>query len=189
MGQRIWRVKVDRQKLHMKQRFKKEKICCTERICYDEIDRKIIKDIHLRFGHASEIKMKMFLEEFEMNNNLRTKDTVEVIENIIANCTACNETGNIRNFLTPRSKDFNDLLSFDLADWTDQKVTLLHMIDEFLRYSVVTVVESKKPGIIMENILIGWPMRFDIPVSFLHDLGGEFKNDLIILWMSYYNHS
>ena len=96
---------------------------------------------------------------------------------------------NIRKLLTPRSKDFNDSVSFDLADWTDtktnQKVTLLHMIDEFPRYSVVTVVESKKPVIIRENILIGWPMRLYIPVNFLHDLGGDFKNDLIILlWMS-----
>ena len=99
MGQRIWRVKVDRQKLHTKQRIKKEKIYWTERICYDEIDRIIIKDIHLRFDHASKNKTKMFLEEFEMNNNLRTKDTLEVIENINEKCTACNETGKYQKII------------------------------------------------------------------------------------------
>ena len=49
------------------------------------------------------------------------------------------------------------------------------MIHEFSRFSVVTVVESKKPVIITENILIGWPMLFDLPVNFPRDLGGEFK--------------
>ena len=93
MGQRIRRVKVDRQKLHAKQRIKKKRIYWTEGNGYDEIERIIIKDIQLRFGHASKNKTKMFLEEFEMNNNLRTKDTDEVFENIIANSTACNETG------------------------------------------------------------------------------------------------
>ena len=54
MGHRIWRVKVDRHRLQMKKRIRKEaNIYWTEKICNEEIDRKRIKDIHLRFGHAS----------------------------------------------------------------------------------------------------------------------------------------
>ena len=38
----------------MKKRIRKEaNIYWTEKICNEEIDRKRIKDIHLRFGHAS----------------------------------------------------------------------------------------------------------------------------------------
>ena len=113
-----------------------------------------------------------------MNNILRIKGTDEVIKNINANCTACNKTGkvaNIRNLLTPWSKDFNDWVAIDQSEWTDpitnQTVILLNMIDEFFRYSVVTVLESKKPVIIKENIVIGWFMQFGTPVSILHDLG------------------
>ena len=73
----------------MKQQIKKEEmIYWTERICNEEIDRKGIKDIHLRFGHASKNKMKRFFEEYEMNNNLHIKETDEVIEKVIANCTS-----------------------------------------------------------------------------------------------------
>ena len=82
-----------------------------KKICDEEIDRKGIKDIHLTFVHASNTKLKFFLEGSWMNNNLRIKDITEIIENVIANCTACNETGkvaNIRNLLTPRSKDLKD---------------------------------------------------------------------------------
>ena len=86
-----------------------------------------------------------------MNNNLRIKDITEIIEYVIANCTACIETGkvaNMRSLLTPRSEDLKDSVAIDLAKWTDpktnQKVLLLHMIDGFSHYSVVTVVECKK---------------------------------------------
>ena len=39
------------------------------------------------------------------------------------------------------------------------------------------MVESIKPVIIMENIVIGWFMRFGTPVSFLDDVEGQFNND------------
>ena len=95
--------------------------------------------------------MKRFREDSGMNNNLRTKGIDEITENVIANCTACNETGkavNIRNLLTPRNKDLSDSVAIDLAEWTDpktnQQLILLNMIDDFSRFLVVTVVESKK---------------------------------------------
>ena len=54
MGHRVWRGKVDRHKLHMKQRnSKEEKIYWKERIRNEKFDRKRIKDLHLRFVHAS----------------------------------------------------------------------------------------------------------------------------------------
>ena len=81
---------------------------------------------------------------------------------MIANCTACNETGKVAkigNFLTPRSKDLNDSEATDLAEWRDSKtnqtVLLLYMIDGFSHYSVFTVVECKKSIIIIENIAFG----------------------------------
>ena len=58
------------------------------------------------------------------------------------------------------------------------------MIDGFSHYSVVTVVECKKSIVILENLAIGWFMRVGTPVSILHDLGGEFNNDLFMLLMS-----
>ena len=85
-------------------------------------------------------------------------------------------------------KDFNDLVAIDFVERTDHKtnhkVLLLHMIDEFPRFSVVTVVESKKPVIIMDKIVIEWLMRFVTPINILHDLGGELNNDLILLLTS-----
>ena len=54
------------------------------------------------------------------------------------------------------------------------------MIDQLSRFSVVTVAESKKPVIIMENIEIGLLMQVGTPVINLHDLGGEFSHDLIL---------
>ena len=62
-------------------------------------------------------------------------------------------------FLKPKSKDLNDSVANDLAEWTDSKtnqtVFLLHMIDGFSPYSVFTVVECKKSIIILENNAIG----------------------------------
>ena len=63
-------------------------------------------------------KTKILLEQSGLNNNLQIEDIDEVIENVIANCTAYNETGkvaNIRNLLTPRSKEFNDSVANDIA--------------------------------------------------------------------------
>ena len=57
------------------------------------------------------------------------------------------------------------------------------MIDEFLRYSVVNVLESKKPVLILEIIVFGWFMRFGTSVSNLHDSGEKINNDLILLLM------
>ena len=54
-----------------------------------------------------------------MQNNLRIKDIEEEFENVIADCTACNETGKvaiIRNLLTPSNKDFNDSVAIDLTE-------------------------------------------------------------------------
>ena len=94
----------------------------------------------------------------------------------------------IGNILTPRSKDLNDSVAIDLAEWTDSKtnqtVLRLLLIDGFSHYSVVTTVECKNSIKILENIAIGWFMRVCTPVSILHDLGGEFNNDLIMLLMS-----
>ena len=58
------------------------------------------------------------------------------------------------------------------------------MLEEFPRFSVVTIVESKKPVIIKKKIVIEWFMRFGTAISTLHDLRGELKNDLILLLMS-----
>ena len=95
---------MDRQNLYLKQRINiEEQNNWSEKICYDTTDRKRIKDVHLRFGHASK-KNSFFLKDSGMQNNLKIKDIEEVIENVNANCTACNETGkvaNIRNLLTP----------------------------------------------------------------------------------------
>ena len=55
--------------------------------------------------------MKNFLEDFGMQNILRIQNIEQVIESVIANCTACSKTGkvaNIRSLLTPRGKNFND---------------------------------------------------------------------------------
>ena len=105
--------------------------------------------------------------------------------------TAPNETGKVaktKTILTLTSKDFNDSLAIDLAEWADpianQKMLLLHMIIEFSCYSVVTVVESKEPVIFMENIVAEWLIRFGTSVSILNVVAGEFKKDLIILIMS-----
>ena len=94
--------------------------------------------------------MKRFREDCGMNNNLRTKGIDEITENVIANCTACNETGkaaNIRNLLTPRNKDLSNSVAIDLAEWTDPKTNqqfiLLNMIDDFSRFSVLTVVDLR----------------------------------------------
>ena len=41
----------------------------------------------------------------------------EMIEHVIANCFACNETGRVGNIknLTPRIEDFNESVAIDLA--------------------------------------------------------------------------
>ena len=87
--------------------------------------------MQLRIGHASKNEIKRFLEESGMYNILRLKGTHEVIENVIANCTASNETGkvaNIKCFVTPRSKFFFDLVAKDLAEKTDPNTNQLSLL-------------------------------------------------------------
>ena len=79
---------VDRKKTQMKQRNNKEEnIYWTERICNEEIDRNSFKLIHLRSGHASKNIIKRFMEESRMKSNLQIRNTDELMESAIANCT------------------------------------------------------------------------------------------------------
>ena len=54
------------------------------------------------------------------------------------------------------------------------------MVDELSRYLVVTVVETKKPVVIMENIVIGWFMGFGTLISNLHDWGGGSRDSTMV---------
>ena len=62
VGRQNWKVRVDRQKLQIKQRIqeKEEKILRTKMICNEEIERTRIEYIPLKFGNSSKKKQNPF---------------------------------------------------------------------------------------------------------------------------------
>ncbi|XP_057312342.1 uncharacterized protein LOC130653859 [Hydractinia symbiolongicarpus] len=79
------------------------------------------------------------------------------------------------------ASDVNECLAMDLKFLTvnHKKLTILHMIDVFCRYSASTIIKSKNKEIIVDTILKHWVAIFGTPNSIFSDNGGEFNNELL----------
>ena len=68
-----------------------------------------------------------------------------------------------------------------------KKVWLIHIVDNFARYSASCVIQSKRKEVIKESIFKIWTAIFGSPKSFLVDNGGEFNNSKFISFCEDFN--
>ena len=73
------------------------------------------------------------------------------------------------------SRKFNETVSMDLKEIKGIKI--LHLVDNFTRFSVASKVNSKESLEIISVIFKIWIAYFGPPLNFLTDNGGEFNNE------------
>ena len=76
-----------------------------------------------------------------------------------------------------RASHFNDSVAIDLKFFG--KKIVLHMIDEFTRYSRCIVIRNKEAETVVGGIIQGWISIFGTSKQFLADNGLEFDNELL----------
>lgn len=142
---------------------------------------KIATKLHKQFGHPIDSsKLKTLLQDA----NVEDKELFQQIDNVTNSCDTCSRYMKARSrpiVSLPMASDVNECLAMDLKFLTvnHKKLTILHMIDVFSRYSASTIIKSKNKEIIVDAILKHWVAIFGTPNSIFSDNGGEFNNELL----------
>ena len=101
-----------------------------------------------------------------------------MIGEVTANCEVCNRYKKpkprpVVGF--PLAKEFNDVVAMDIKELSGKMV--LHMINYATRYSVASLLKSKRAEEIVKVVMQFWIAYFGAPRIFLTDNGREFNNE------------
>ena len=104
-----------------------------------EIQRQLLRRLHVRWWHASTTKMQHILRQAGI-----TGPVIDMCKSICETCIIC--SGWAPPGLRPMAKTristaLNQVMQADLLFWKDR--IILHMIDECIRFSMLAIVESK----------------------------------------------
>ena len=130
--------------------------------------------LHKQFAHPPAEKLKKYVRKA----GIIDKKLASEIENVTKNCEICRryKTSNLKPIVSlPLAKDFGDCVAMDIKFYGD-KIMFHHMIDHATKFSVATVIKSKKKEDIVEEIFMNWIAIFGRPKKFLSDNGGEYVN-------------
>ena len=144
----------------------------------DLTDTELVK-LHKQFAHCSSSKLVSLLN----NAGIKGSNYSAKLEQIQAGCEICARNGRSRprpNVGLPLATKFNEVLAMDLhqVDFKEN-IWFLHMIDEYSRFSVATIIYNKKAETIFQLVVSLWFYRFGPPDKIHVDNGGEFNNDLL----------
>ena len=150
--------------------------------------KKKLKTLHLKFGHASENRMKTLLDNYApLKNGKRWKD---ILKQTIEGCNVCHD--NKKQMRLPkvtafRCTKFNESIAIDLSEWFDpvseKKYILCHLIAGFSRLFSGGIIQNKKPEEVIKCIIENWICKYGLPQKILHDNGGEFVNDKVLKFL------
>ena len=143
-----------------------------------EKQQKALK-LHRQMSHGSAERLKRLLKSSGCNDS----EFLRAIEECVDKCEFCRKYK--KPFLKPvvgfpLAQDFNQVVCMDLKEIEKGKLWFLHMIDAATRYTVATIVQSKRKEVIVEKIFSSWIAYFGAPKKLHSDCGGEFTNDLLI---------
>lgn len=142
---------------------------------------RMIRKLHLQFGHANGDKIWNLTEEAKWSEGLTEEDRRGMRSKIrtqIEKCEVCKKYKKVpaRPVVGFKwSKTFNEVLAVDLGEWEGKK--FLVMVDLATKYCQARWVKDKKPDTIMEALMYGWFQIFGAPAKMLSDNGGEFQNE------------
>jgi len=137
--------------------------------------------LHKQFGHPVDSnKLKRLLKEAGISDT-RVNNS---IEKVTEECDTCNRYRKAKSrpiVSFALSQSVNDCLAMDLKFIKLKNTTHIihHMIDTFSRFSMASVIPSKRKEIIANSVLRNWVSIFGTPGSILSDNGGEFDNELL----------
>jgi hypothetical protein len=79
----------------------------------------------------------------------------------------------------PVAETFNKVAYMDLKEITKGKLWFLHMIDGATKYTVASLIDTKKKEVVVDRIFEGWIAYFGAPRKLHSDCGGEFCNEVL----------
>ena len=137
--------------------------------------RKMCVKLHRQFSHPSKEKMNGLVN----SAGIEDLEFLKVLEETADKCEIC-----IKYKRSPPkpvvgfalATRFNEALSMDIKEICGIKV--LHMIDNFTRYSAAVVLKSKESSEILKAVFRYWVAYFGPPAKILTDNGREFNNEL-----------
>ena len=142
----------------------------------DVLDKKALK-LHRTLGHCSKDKMLALVKKSKSHNDKRF---IQAIKKCCDSCSVCvrYKKPPLRPIVTtPLATEFNEVVCMDLK-LIDSKYMILHLIDSATRYSMASIVRSKKATEIVHIVSEMWIKYFGAPGTFMSDNGGEFSNEL-----------
>lgn len=137
------------------------------------------RKLHIQFNHAPGHRLIKLLKDAGSDE----ERLVNEIRNIENNCNICKvykKTPSRPVVTFPLAREFNEVIQLDLKTYTKDKVYLFHIIDHATRFSVASVIYSKKKEVIVAEFFKNWVALFGYPQKLLVDNGGEFINADVI---------
>ena len=139
-----------------------------------------IRKIQHQFGHPSVRRLKQLLKDAAVDDEM----CFLYAEEISMNCDVCKKykkTPSRPIVSMKMAYDFNDIVAIDLKEYRKGKVYFLHMVDMATRFTRSTIVNSKEPKVIVDNIFKIWiGTGIGAPKSILCDNGGEWSNETFL---------
>ena len=147
-----------------------------QNVSEDVLDKKALK-LHRTLGHCSKDKMLALVKKSKSHNDKRF---LQAIKKCCDTCKVCirYKKPPLKPIVTaPLAKDFNEVVCMDLK-LIDSKFLILHLIDSATRYSMASIVRTKRATEIVDLVSEMWIKYFGAPGTFMSDNGGEFSNEL-----------
>ena len=136
-----------------------------------------IRKLHIQFGHCSEVALTRLLKGAKISFDMKS------LRSVCSDCEICHRRSYPARkpvVSVPLASESNDLVALDLH-YISENSWYLHMICLFSKFSVATVITSKKPESIIGALMTRWISIFGRPkTGFLTDNGGEFANNLLL---------
>ena len=146
---------------------------------------KTLRKLHAQFGH----RPKQAFIDLLKHANAWMPSFSKMLDKIIDPCEGCvmrRRHPDKPSVAMPMAKDVNDVIAMDLKKLKNGK-HILYIIDMFSRFTMAKIVNTKKPGEIINGLMDKWISVFGIPGKILTDNGGEFCNEEMLLLANKFN--
>ena len=137
-----------------------------------DVQRRILRRLHVRWWHATPTKMIGILKQAGIRGPV-----LELCKDVCNTCRICKDwipPGNKPMAKTRMSTAFNDVMQADLLFWKDS--IILHMIDECTRFSVLAIVADKHTNTLCSAMRMWWFKMFQPPKILIVDQEGGFDS-------------
>ena len=139
---------------------------------------KTIRKLHRQFAYPTAANLRILLQ----NSGVFDDRMADCLAEVMRQCRVYHvirKTPSRPVVALPRATEFNDLVAMDLKYWSEN-VYFLHLIDVFTRFSLATIVTSKKPEMIVHSVVKMWlGTGLRSPRKFLVD-NDEFANKVYL---------